>query len=315
MGSRSIQNAVLLLDKPEGITSYDLIREVKRLSGLKKIGHSGTLDKFASGLLVICTGMATKLARFFLADDKAYTGVVKLGVTTDTNDAEGRIIRELPADGVTEADLIREAAGYTGEISQVPPRYSALKINGKRASDLARAGEEVDMKVRRVTVHELRVRDFDPGENTVTLDVVCSKGTYIRALARDIGERLGTGALLVNLRRTRSGLFSVEDAVDIKGLGEYISGSRGNTGFLVKPLEALDHFGSITVRDEAVPRIMDGAFFSREDVIEVSGTESKLSTVIDKGKNLIAIAEVDFDNWNVRYTNVFRRGNSENNRQ
>ncbi len=286
-----------------------MIKQVKSVSRLKKIGHSGTLDKFASGLLVICTGMATKLTRFFLSDDKAYTGIVKLGIQTDTDDTGGEIIEERTADHITSTDIIREVEHFRGEITQVPPQYSALKIKGRRASDRARAGEQVDMKVRKVTVHDLAVRNFDRDNGTVTIDVVCSKGTYIRSIARDLGGRLGTGACLQGLRRTRSGRFSVNDAVDIRGLQGYLQGAGENTGFCLTPLEALEHFNSVTVGDDTASRVKDGAFFSMDEVISMNRSGDEFCTVIDEKKNLIAIARIDFDNWNVRYCNVFNRSN------
>ncbi len=206
---------VLLLDKPSGITSNAAIQAIKRLFGRVKIGHTGTLDPLATGLLPVCLGEATKFAAGLLEADKTYEAVLRLGETTDTDDSDGRTleIREW-ADAPARIDSVLHA--FRGEIEQVPPMFSALKHKGRALYDYARAGETVERSARRVFIHELQVTRIEGRD--VHLVVACSKGTYVRTLAHDIGERLGCGAHLVALRRTRIGALKIEDAVSLDAL-------------------------------------------------------------------------------------------------
>jgi tRNA pseudouridine55 synthase len=299
------RDAVLLLDKEKGQTSFSAIEEARRLLGARKAGHSGTLDKAATGLLVVCTGSMTRLTQYFLEGDKRYTGVIRLGVTTDTCDAEGEITATADLGGIDEERILSVAKRFTGRLRQVPPTYSALKIKGRRASDLAREGKEVELAARDVVVKELLVLDIDLGRRTLTVDVLCSKGTYIRSLARDIGESLGTGAHLAELRRTASGGFSVEDAATLGEMREYLSGSPAGKRFLLSPEQALVDFGRIVVADGAVKKVNNGAFFGESDIVSLEGRSPFI--ILDGRKNCIAIANVDTDNWSVEYRNVFNR--------
>ena len=302
---KTLDDVILLFDKKKGVTSFGAIEEVRRLLRVERIGHSGTLDRSASGLLVICTGRATKLTRYFLESDKSYTGVIKLGLVTDTCDGDGEIIerRECPP---PEESAIRSAEiAFTGELLQRPPRYSAIKISGKRASDRARAGEDVEIESRRVRINSLRLSNYDAVASTLRVDINCSKGTYVRSLARDIGEYLGTGAYLADLRRVGSGAFSVDDAVSLEEMVDYLAGGTIEKRFSYSPLEALSHLGRIILRDGVEQRVKNGAAFTSGDVLSVELRKGVPSTVLDSRKNLIAIAELDADNWSVRYLNVF----------
>ncbi len=297
-------NAVILLDKPAGKTSFDTISEVRRIAGIKKIGHSGTLDKFASGLLVICTGGATRLTRYFLESDKRYTGIIKLGLETDTCDITGEPVSEKGSSGITE-DILRDAvSGFAGWIKQMPPVYSSLKIGGKRASDRVRNGEEVLLEERDVAIHRFDITGFNSDTGEVRFDILCSKGTYIRSIARDLGERLGTGGCLSELRRTESGIFSIERAADIEMVRRYVNG-EGDGSFIMEPAEALKGFGTMTVNETAAAKIKNGALFSRFDVIKHENRGLKPYIIEDEDKNLIAIAEIDMDNWQISYHSVF----------
>jgi tRNA pseudouridine55 synthase len=302
-----LQNAVLLINKPEGLTSFETVARVRKLIQIKKIGHSGTLDKFASGLLVICTGWATKLTRFFLESNKEYIAVVQLGITTDTGDGEGEIIEKKSFEGITAEDFSAAAGHFKGEQMQLPPRYSALKVKGSRASDLARNGELVELERRRIFIYAIEGLESDPGSGRFTIKVRCSKGTYIRSLARDIGEKLGTGAYLAELVRTQSGNFSLEQAVTLEELEQYLAGMETEKNFTLEPAEALRDFNRITVQSEAVPRIFNGAWFQIEETtdIEYRDEEKKRFLIMDTEKNLIAIADVDIDKWHITYLNVF----------
>lgn len=210
---RRAVDGVLLLDKPPGISSNTALQEAKRLLVAAKAGHAGTLDPLASGLLPLLFGEATKFARFGLESDKTYLATVRLGVRTATGDAEGEVLERRPV-AVDDAALGLALGRFRGEIEQVPPMYSALKRDGRPLYELARAGQSVEREARRVTIHELALLSRD-GEQ-LRLRVRCSKGTYIRQLAEDLGEALGTGAHLEALRRTGAGDFTLEQAVDLE---------------------------------------------------------------------------------------------------
>lgn len=304
----NFRDAVLLFDKKKGLTSFSAISEVKRLLGIKKIGHSGTLDKSASGLLVIGTGRATKLAKFFLDEDKRYTGIIQLGVITDTCDCEGKVLERRDCAKITEEQILKIKNAFTGELNQTPPHFSALKIKGQRASDIARSGGKVSLEPRRINIRELNIIDIDLVNAEVAVDVVCSKGTYIRSLALDIGNFLGTGAYLKELRRTRSGHFKVNDAVTIDELDDFLKGGTVLKRFLYSPLEALSNFGKIVINGNSLSKIFNGAIFQRSDTISMENTGDGTYLITDEKKNLIAIADIEVDNWSIRYLNVFNNG-------
>ncbi|HRZ27345.1 MAG TPA: tRNA pseudouridine(55) synthase TruB [Spirochaetota bacterium] len=296
-----MDNSVLLIDKREGLTSFETIREVRRLLGVRKIGHAGTLDKYAAGLLVVLTGRATRLSAYLLGSEKTYRATVKLGVVTDTGDREGKIISTSPAEGVSEDDILGALSSFMGETLQVPPVYSALKIGGKRASDLARQGKDVSLKERKIVISELSLVSFEAEFLRFTIDVRCSKGTYIRSLARDIGDVLGTGAYMEGLRRTASGPFSVDDAVTIEELGSFIHGNPVAKDFRRRPVEGFPGFSICVVGDSARARILNGAVFAREEALSVAIKEEKKFIILDSGQNLIAIADIDIDKWHINY--------------
>jgi tRNA pseudouridine55 synthase len=300
-----MRNAVLLIDKPVEKTSYETVSEIRRLTGSIKIGHAGTLDRFASGLLVACCGQATKLARYLLDDDKAYSGSVKLGMSTDTDDGEGAVIEERPVAGITREAVIACAEKFTGELMQFPPRYSALKINGRRASDRARDGEDVELSPRRVKVYHFEVYDVDMDDARFCFRLRCSKGTYVRSLARDMGRELGTGAYLESLRRTGAGIFSVDDAATLEELSSYVNGGVLGKRFMLRPADALRNYGMIAVNTGARERVLHGAGFLAGDALKIDDKGGKIFIILDEGENLIAIADVDIGKWHIKYLNVF----------
>lgn len=226
-------DGVLLLDKSSGMTSNDALQKARRLFSAAKAGHTGTLDPLASGLLPICFGEATKFAADLLDADKTYEAELRLGVTTDTLDAEGQILLTRPV-AVSSADLEAVLPRFRGEIDQVPPMYSALKRDGRPLYELARQGIEVERAVRRVTVHALELLAF--GGDTLRLRVSCSKGTYVRTLAADIGEALGCGAHLTALRRVAVGALAIEAAVTLEAIATALDGERDS---LLSPPDAL----------------------------------------------------------------------------
>lgn len=209
---------VLLVDKPGGVTSHDIVARARRALNTRKIGHAGTLDPMATGLLILGVGPATRLLTYIVGLDKTYEATIRLGVATDSDDADGAAVARADAaavDAVTTDAVTAGIAALTGQISQVPSTVSAIKVGGKRAYDLARAGEQVELKARQVTVSRFEVAAVRRTAGTLDLDVVvdCTSGTYIRALARDLGAALGVGGHLTMLRRTRIGPFAVADAV------------------------------------------------------------------------------------------------------
>lgn len=202
-------SGILAIDKPSGISSYDVIRQLKKKLGTKKMGHCGTLDPLASGLLIICIGEATKFASYIESETKEYVAGIQLGVSTTTYDAEGEILSKNPVN-FTPHTLAQVLEKFQGEILQTPPAYSALKINGTPAYKLARKGLDVPLKSRNVVIHHLTL--LEQKADRLLLRVTCSKGTYIRSLAHDIGKELGCGAYLDYLQRTRIGSFTLENA-------------------------------------------------------------------------------------------------------
>ncbi len=209
-------DGILLLDKPTGISSNQALQRARRLFDARKAGHTGNLDVLASGLLPLCLGEASKFSSFLLDADKRYLAECRLGVTTSTGDAEGEILRQVDATDITRADLERVLPAFRGEIEQVPPMYSALKHQGQPLYKLARQGRTVERKPRRVRIDGIEITAFSGPD--FSMDVRCSKGTYIRTLAGDIGEALGCGASLVGLRRLASGPFRLADALDFDRL-------------------------------------------------------------------------------------------------
>ncbi|AHM59172.1 tRNA pseudouridine synthase B [Flammeovirgaceae bacterium 311] len=214
------EGEVLLLDKPYHWTSFDVVNKLRGGLKMKKIGHAGTLDPLATGLLIICTGKMTRQIDHFQGWEKEYTGTFILGKTTPSYDLETEFDSESPYAHITEEAVKEAAKGLTGPLSQIPPAHSAIKVGGQRAYKKARAGKEIIMEPRAVEVHTFEITAFSPPE--VHFRIVCSKGTYIRSLARDLGEQLGTGAYLAALRRTRIGEKHVDDAIDPLVLMEHI---------------------------------------------------------------------------------------------
>ena len=216
------QSGLVIVDKAGGMTSHDVVARVRRLAGTRKVGHAGTLDPMATGVLVVGVEKATRLLGYLTLTEKEYAATIRLGQSTSTDDAEGEITGGAPATGVSAETLSTAVAGLVGEIEQVPPAVSAIKVDGQRAYRLTRAGAAPELKARPVTVYEFTVTAVRREGDLVDVDatVRCSSGTYIRALARDLGAALGTGGHLTRLRRTRVGGYRVEDARTLEQLGD-----------------------------------------------------------------------------------------------
>ena len=202
--------------KPKDITSHDVVSYLRRVTKIKQIGHTGTLDPFAEGVLPVCIGKSTRLIEY-LFDDKAYIATVQFGKTTDTYDIEGEVLSESDIK-VKEDELLSALTKYRGEIEQIPPKYSAIKVNGKKLYEYARAGVEVEIKPRKVVIEEIKLLSFDSNLQTAEIYIKCSKGTYIRTIGYDLGQDLGCGAYLSGLKRVQAGDFSVEDSIPLYDL-------------------------------------------------------------------------------------------------
>jgi len=250
-------NGVLLLDKPHGMTSNKALQEVKNLLFARKAGHTGTLDPLATGLLAICFGEATKLANYIVDTEKHYRATAQLGVTTATGDCEGDILEEKSVPAFDKAQLEQILAKFTGEIMQIPPMYSALKHNGEPLYKLARQGIVVEREARPVTISSMTLVEMT--DTTFTVDVVCSKGTYIRTLLEDIGAELGCGAHALDLRRTASGVFTEQDMVSLETLRDAEQNDRDALNAYVKPVEtALTDWPEVKLSPDAAYYLRQG---------------------------------------------------------
>ena len=208
-------DGIVIVDKPQGWTSQDVTARLRRVFGTRRIGHGGTLDPMATGVLPVFVGRATRGVEFFEHAEKTYETVLRLGLTTDTEDITGTVLTEAPV-SATDEQLEETLAAFRGEIMQVPPMYSALKVGGQKLCDLARKGKTVERQPRPVTIHELTL--LERGETTLRLRVRCSKGTYIRTLCKDIGEQLGCGGCMASLRRVSAGAYTIAEAVPLQEL-------------------------------------------------------------------------------------------------
>ena len=254
-GKAPVINGILNVDKPKGATSMDVVRRIKRASRQKRVGHGGTLDPIATGVIPICMGQATRMMEYVVDGAKEYRGTVELGVETDTYDAMGETVREADTSGVT-ADRIEGALGsFEGEVMQVPPMYSALKMKGKRLYDLARAGIEVEREARPVNVYDVKLLDYTPPHAVV--EVSCGRGFYMRSLAHDLGQALGCGGHLKELVRLRSGPFSVSEAASLEEAEErFLSGDWA--GLVHAPDSVVQHLKAIMVEKPVEAMIRQG---------------------------------------------------------
>ncbi len=254
-------DGILIIDKPAGITSHDVVYKVRRILKTKRVGHTGTLDPFATGVMVILVGQATRLAQFLDKDAKEYEAVVCFGFETDTGDRTGSPRSLVPGPKSLSIDEVRSTLdNFRGWIEQVPPMYSAKKVEGKKLYELARKGEEIERKPVSVNILKLEIADsfmpgnLEPGTWNVKLTVACSAGTYIRTLAEDIGRRVGVGAHLAELRRTAAGRFSIADAVSLDELA-----TREDPSQSLIPMEtAVAHLPSILLNEERAAKTKNG---------------------------------------------------------
>lgn len=279
---------LLLVDKGEGESSFESARRVRRILGVRKAGHAGTLDPFATGLLVVLLGQGTKLSSFLMAGRKRYRATVRLGTETDTLDLTGNVVRERPVRALSLEEVREKASLFLGEITQVPPSFSAVKHRGRRAYELARRGIRVTLKARKVRVYRLDVLSLDLPD--VTLDLECSSGTYVRSLGADLGEALGTGAHVRALRRLASGSFTLDQAVRMEDVGQ--DGADAELRRRIIPLrDALPEVREQAVDEETARRIRNGYQPQLREVAATASAGEGLVRLVG-GPELVAVAEV-----------------------
>jgi tRNA pseudouridine55 synthase len=290
---KNVVSGVLVIDKPIGLTSHDVVQIVRRGTNIRRAGHTGTLDPRASGVLVVLIGPAVRLSEYVSASDKRYQATIRLGSTTDTYDAEGAVTVSSSIDDITEEQFEEILLRFVGEIEQVPPPYSAVKVKGRKAYEMARSGKEVKLEPRKINVYSLELLEWDPPE--AVIDVFCSSGTYVRSLANDLGESLGCGAYLIGLRRTKSGRFTLRDAVPLQDLREAFNAGDWYQ-YLIPAAEALADWPMITLDADQVELVRHGHRIPAE-----SGSEGWIRGISEQG-DLVALLEFSSDNseWQPR---------------
>jgi tRNA pseudouridine55 synthase len=276
-------SGVLVVDKPVGMTSHDVVQVIRKGTNIRRAGHTGTLDPRASGVLVVLIGPAVRLSEYVSASDKRYQAILQLGSSTDTYDAEGQVMSTSPV-SVSEKEFEEALSTFVGEIEQTPPPYSAIKVKGRKAYDMARAGEEVELEPRKIQVYSLELLEWAPPE--AVIDAYCSSGTYVRSLAHDLGEKLGCGAHLIGLRRTKSGRFTLRDSVSLRKLREsFDTGSWYQ--YVIPAAEALSDWPAVELTHELVETIRHGHRIPAE-----AGIGTIVRGVSEQGE-LVALMEFD----------------------
>ena len=270
-------NGIILIDKPQGWTSHDVVGKLRGILHERRIGHSGTLDPLATGLLVVFIGRATRAVEFAEADRKEYIAGIRLGMSTDTQDITGRIISK-ETDIPDEPEVRIAIERFRGELEQIPPMYSAVKIGGKKLYELARKGESIERKPRHITIFGLEITGRS--DNDYILDVVCSKGTYIRTLCHDIGAALGCGGCMSSLRRTKSGVFSVDNAYTIAEIQE--AADRGEEEKLLLPIDTLfAGYTKLSVDADSEKKLKNGC------IINTSSPDGRFRVYSEDGEFLL----------------------------
>jgi tRNA pseudouridine55 synthase len=278
-------SGVLVVDKPVGLSSHDVVQIIRNGTKIRRAGHTGTLDPRASGVLVVLLGPAVRLSEYVSASEKRYQAVIELGVTTDTYDLEGRVTRRSPVD-ISYEEFEQVLQSFVGEFEQKPPAYSAIKVKGEKAYEIARRGEEVELEPRMIQVRELELLDWDPPEAVV--DIQCSSGTYVRSLAYDLGEKLGCGATLTGLRRTKNGRFGLRDAVSLRKLQEAFANGDWYQ-YLIPAAEALGDWYTVELSVEQVDEVRHGHRVPALEEVE----PGKWARAVSQEGELVALMEYD----------------------
>lgn len=243
-------DGIIIVDKPKGITSHDVVSKLRKILKTKKIGHTGTLDPIATGVLPICVGICTKASNYLISDDKTYEAQIKLGILTDTSDITGNIIEENYDFNLSEEQIKDIILSFKGKQTQTPPIYSAVKVNGKKLYEYARQGIQVEIPSRQIEIFDIKVLNINMKENTVDIIVHCSKGTYIRSLCVDIGKKLGTVATLSKLRRIKSGVFKIEDSIKLEDIDENVK--------FISLEQAFMKLDKIELKNNDIEKILNG---------------------------------------------------------
>jgi len=300
MDSQDVKNAisgVLVVDKPVGMTSHDVVQVIRQGTAIRRAGHTGTLDPRASGVLVILVGPAVRLSEFVSASDKRYQAIMRLGGATDTFDADGSFTRSNVPVNITEEQFEKVLKQFEGEIEQTPPPYSAVKVKGRKAYEFAREGEEIVLEPRKIQVYHLEVLEWAPPE--VVVDVHCSSGTYVRSLANDLGNALGCGAYLVGLRRTKNGRFSLRDAVPLRKLQEAFTAGNWYQ-YLIPAAEALGDWTAVELNPDEVEEVRHG-----HRVKAAPDSKAGLVRGVSMQGELVALMELDASSMEWQPKKVF----------
>lgn len=298
-------NGVLVIDKPEGFTSFDVIAVVRKLTGQRKTGHTGTLDPNATGVLPVLLGSATKAQDIMPDHDKGYTAGFQLGIRTDTLDIWGEVLERVQTDA-SEEEVLRAMESFRGDIMQVPPMYSAIKKNGQRLYDLARQGVEVEREARPVTVYRLSLVSFNIEKQSGVLEIECSKGTYVRSLIDDLGKKLGACAAMTSLRRTRACGFGLPDCVTLDALRELTESGRADE--IIRPVESLFvTFPEIIVSDAQAKRFSNGGALdiSRTRLRNDPPPDGAVLRVFDGEKRFLGLAKAEEKSGLLRIFKLF----------
>ncbi len=293
-------NGILLIDKPKGFTSFDVIAVIRRITGQRKAGHTGTLDPNATGVLPILLGTATKTQDLILNHDKTYIADFALGITTDTLDIWGTVKSKTEAD-VKRDEIEALIPDFTGTIEQIPPMFSAVQKDGQRLYDLARKGIEVERKSRKVTVYSLKLLDFDESAQTGRLEISCSKGTYVRSLIDDIGKRLGAGAVMTSLCRTSACGFSLNDCISLENARALAEG--GELARRVKSVESLfEACGWVGVSDAQARRFSNGGALdmSRTYLKNIDVEDGKIFRVKTRNGKFLGLGRADAESGQLK---------------
>ena len=284
-------DGILNIDKPQGYTSHDVVARVRRLSGQRRVGHAGTLDPMATGVLLVCLGRATRLVEYLAEGSKVYRAAIRFGIVTDTWDAEGHVIAERDWQGLALAEIREALDAFVGQIEQAPPMYSALKHRGQPLYRLARRGVTIERRPRLVEIHRLEVLAGQPPD--LVLQVSCSKGTYVRSLAHELGQRLGPGAHLAALTRIAIGRFCLQDAVALDTL--MTQGGDGSWRQYLLPIErGVGDLPGVVLDAEAMQRVAHG------QAVSFSGPAVSPVAAYDAAGHLVAILERAADSWRPR---------------
>lgn len=247
-------NGIINVYKEAGFTSHDVVAKLRGILHQKKIGHTGTLDPAATGVLPVCCGKATKVCELLTDKEKSYRAVCKLGVITDTQDTTGTVLQTKDISGVTQDELSDTIQSFVGDIMQIPPMYSAIKVGGRKLYELAREGKEIERKPRPVTIYAIDIKDIDLENGGFTMDVTCSKGTYIRTLCHDIGEKLGVGAAMDQLLRTKVSIFEVDQALTLAQIEERIQ--QEDRSFVLPVDQLFTQYPKMQVADEEAAKML-----------------------------------------------------------